>query len=140
MTTRVAAADAMYSLFLDNFTGFPTDKSRVECDNEAFTPPAGLPWARMAKRSNFSGQETLGGAGQRKFDRGGSLFVQFFAPLNSGSRELRGFADEAAKLFEGVSLSGNTIRFNSAEVREIGPSDGWYMIVMEAVFVYTETR
>jgi len=140
MTTRVAAADAMFSRFLDNFTGFPTNESRVECDNDSFTPPTDLPWVRLAKRSSTSSQESLGGVGLRKWERGGSLFMQFFGPLNTGSRTLRGHADEAAKLFEGVSLSGNTIRFTDAVVQEIGPSDGWYMIVVEASFVYTETR
>lgn len=140
MTTRVAAADAMYAQFLDNFTGFPTDSSRVVADNEDFTPPEGLPWARLAIRSNTSIQESHGGVGNRKFERAGSLFVQFFAPLNTGSSVLRGHADEAAKLLEGVSLSGNTVRLNNAVVREIGPTEGWYLIVVEAFFVYDETR
>lgn len=140
MTTRVAAANAMYAQFLDNFTGFPTDASRVEADNEQFKPPEALPWARLVIRSNSSKQESLGGTGLRKFERGGGLFIQFFAPLNSGSDDLRGYADEAAKLFEGTSLSGNSIRFTDAIVREIGPAEGWYLIVVEAIFVYDETR
>lgn len=138
MATLTEAREAIYDRFLTNYTALPA--ASIDADNEEFSPPAGAAWARLSVRHTGSVQESLGGIGYRKFTRIGSTFVQIFTPLNQGASEADTLAQAARVILEGVSLVGNTIRFTNVVVREIGPSDGWYLVVVEAFFEYTETR
>ena len=124
-------------------TTFVTDwgaTSVLTFDGEKFTPPADKPCVRVAIRHNVSDQESLGDVGNRKFLRTGSVFVQVFAPLDKGSKTADTLATTARNVFEGKTLSPEVIRFSGVEVREIGPSDGWYQTNVEAAFNYNETK
>lgn len=136
MTDIVAAREAIYQAFVDAWGA----TTAFTFDNEEFEPPADAAWARLAVRHNGSTQETLGRAGNRKFARFGSAFVQVFTPINQGAREADTLAKQAREVFEGVSLAGTTVRFYDVIVREVGPDGKWYQTNVEATFEYDETR
>jgi len=138
MTTLVEAREAIYEQFINNYTAIPA--ARITADNEQFTPPVDLAWGRFSVRHTGSAQESLGGVGNRKFNRLGSAFFQVFTPENQGTFEADTLAQAARVLLEGLSLSSNTIRFNGCDVREIGVNNGWYGVVVEGNFVYTDTK
>jgi len=138
MATIITAREAIYDHFLTNYVALPS--ARIDADNEDFTPPTEQSWARLSVRHLGSVQESLGGVGFRKFDRFGSCFVQIFIPLNDGVSEADTLAQAVITLLEGTSLSGNTIRFTNSQIRELGVENGWYVLVVETFFSYTETK
>lgn len=91
-------------------------------------------------RHNDRAQESLGGVGRRKFESGGSVFVQCFAPLDGGRASADTLAAVARTIFEGKTLSPEGIRFTSSVTRELGPDGAWYQINVESTFTYTETK
>lgn len=109
-------------------------------DNEAYDPPVGSSWVRLVVRHDDRQQESLGGTGRRKFESGGSVIAQCFAPLDSGAASADTVAQTVRGIFEGKTLTPEGIRFTSAVVREIGPTEDWYQINVEAFFTYTETK
>lgn len=138
MTTITDARTALYNQFYNNFTGVP--QARITFDNEKFDPPADVSWVRFTVRHFGGGQESLGDVGARKYSRTGIVLVQVFTPQDEGARPADLLAHEARTLLEGINLSGTTIRLNNAEIREIGLIDGYFLVVVEAAFEYTETR
>lgn len=138
MTTLVEAREAIYGHFLGNYTGLPA--AQITADNEAFDAPEDLAWGRLAVREFVGRQESLGGLGNRKFLRTGSVFFQIFTPADQGTEEADTLAQEARELLEGVKLDAKQIWLTNATVREIGPDGAWYNVVVEASYQYTETR
>lgn len=114
--------------------------SALTFDNEDFSPPAGLPWVRLAVRHESAQQESLGEPGARKFERLGRVFVQVFTPLDTGAATADNLASAARAVFEGKTLTPENIRFHAVTVREIGPDGAWYQVNVEAQFSYTETK
>lgn len=123
---------------------FTTDwgvTSPVQFDSEKFqTPVPTDDWVRVSVRHNSSSQESLGGVGNRKFMRGGSVFVQCFTPLDKGAKGADVLALTAKNIFEGKTFAPESIRFTDVVVREIGPSSGWYQTNVEASFNYDEIK
>jgi len=138
MVTIVEARTKIYELFLANYTALPA--AQVTADNENFETPEGLPWGRLSVRHATRAQESLGGLGLRKFTSVGAAFFQVFVPKDQGVKQADELAQAARVIFEGVSIYGNDIRFTSCDIREAGPEDGWYGLVVEALFQYTETK
>ncbi len=138
MATLQEAREAIYLKFLTDYTALPA--AQVTVDNEDFEPPSELAWGRLSVRHTGATQESLGGVGFRKFTRIASAFFQVFVPENQGVDEADVLAQAARDILEGISLVGNTIRFGSTAVREVGIEDGWYGIVVESFFQYTETK
>lgn len=136
MTTLTAATETMYDLFLDAW-GSTTS---VTADNESFDPPDNASWARISIRHNAGGQQTLGGVGDRKFFRRGSFFVQIYTTEGQGRNAGDILAAQARDVFEGVSITGTTVRFLDVIVRETGLDGKWYQHVVEATFEYEETK
>ena len=136
MTTLSAAKEAVYQRFVDNYTGVALD--RITFDNEDFDEPDTGNWVRLVVRNIGRAQDTLGKAGNRRFRSGATVFVQVYTEANTGVQQSDTLADEAAKIFEGVSFSG--LDFRSAMVRETGPDGKWYQSVVEAPFEYDEIR
>ena len=135
------ARERMYKAFSD---GWGTTTPFV-FDNESFKPPAKADFVRVAARHRDSAQETLGDVGNRKFERSGALFLQFFSPLNKGLGSATAGPDflvnKGRALFEGVTLAPENIRFTNVIVREIGPTeDGYYQTNAECLFGYTERK
>lgn len=135
MTTLAVAEQTIYSTFVTDW-GADTP---VELDNEPITPPANADWVRLVIRHNTSTQRSLGGIGNRKFMRGGEVFVQCFTPEGSGSTGARTLAATARAIFEGKTLLPGSIIFTDVVVREIGADRGWYQVNVEATFDYDET-
>lgn len=111
--------------------------------NEAFDPPVGATWARVSVQHVDSLQESLGKVGTRRFNRKALLFVQLFAPLDSGLNDLDTKAQIVRTTFEGTRIqsAGEDIRINAVDVAEIGPTDdGWYQMNVSAPVDYTEIR
>jgi hypothetical protein len=133
MTTLNDARGIIYAAFVAGIGATP-----FTLDNENYDPPTDAVWYRLAVRHADRNQESLGGLGARKFESEGSVFVQCFAPLDSGAALADTLAETARSIFEGKTLT--QIRFTSAAVREIGPTDDWYQINVEATFTYTETK
>ena len=123
---------------------FKTDwgvTSPLVFDNEKSVAPKPTDdWVRLSVRHNTSNQESLGGVGFRKFERGGSVFVQCFTPLDKGRAGADALAEAARNIFEGKTLSPESIRFTNTIVQEIGEDDGWYVVNVESLFTYTETK
>jgi len=96
------------------------------------------PWARVSVRHTVGGQETLGPAGSRIFERRGILLVQLFTPKDSGMQAGAVLANSARAIFEGVSFSG--VDCYNGQVREVGPDGKWFQHVAEVDFRYYETK
>jgi hypothetical protein len=139
MVTITEARELIYEEFLGSYAAIPS--ARITADNEQFDPPAGLSWGRFSVRHTGRSQESLGGVGRRKFTSRGSAFFQIFSPQDQGLATVDGLAQAAREVLEGISLSGNDIRFTDCDVRELGPDqDGWFGMTVEASFEYTETK
>jgi len=138
MTTITDARATLYTEFSTNFTGVPA--ARITFDNEKFDPPSDVSWVRFAVRHFGGGQESLGDAGARKFNRTGAAFVQVFVPQDTGVRDADILAQEARTIMEGKTLLSGAIRTFDSEIREIGLNDGYYMVIVETRFEFTETR
>lgn len=138
MTSLNDARGRIYGAFLAAWSATPA--TSITFDNEKYDPPAAGDWARLTVRHNARQQESLGGTGSRKFESGGTVFIQCFAPLDTGAARADALAQDAQGIFEGMTLLPEGIRFTSAVVREIGSTDDWYQINVEAEFTYTETK
>jgi hypothetical protein len=136
MTTLNDARGAIYGAFVAGWGA----TSPFLFDNEQFdSPPLGV-WARCVVRHAVRAQETLGGAGNRKFESLGSVIIQCFGPLDKGAAGVDTLAEVAQGIFEGKTLLPENIHFTSAPITEIGPTDDDYQINVEAFFTYTETK
>lgn len=136
MATLQAAREAMYQQFVTAW-GATTPYT---FDNEIFDPPEGVSWIRLSVRHTRSNQETLGGLGARKFRRGGACIVQVFAPQGQGVRAADILAQQARAIFEGITLVTGSLWFTDVIVQEVGESEGWYQINVEALFDYDEVK
>lgn len=137
MATLAQARERIYKAWTDAAV-LPT--AQFCFDNETFTPPTNLPWARIAVRHRLRGQETLGAVGLRKFESAGGIFVQCFVPLDKGLAAVDNLASLARAVFEGKVLLPEHIRCYGAAIREIGPDEAWYQVNVEASFTYDETK
>lgn len=136
MTGLNEARGAIYTAFVAAWGG----TSALDLDNEDFVPPVDLPWARLVVRHSTRGQISLGGVGARKFESVGSVIIQCFGPLESGTLEADTLAEVAMGILEGKTLSPEGINFTAARPIEIGAGDDHYQINVEALFSYIQTK
>lgn len=118
------------------WTGATTAPLTLE--NEKFDPPADAAWGRGVVRHFNREQESLGGIGNRKFESTGQCVVQCFGPLNDGTSPADALAVIVIDALEGKTISG--VRFFGATPREIGVTEDWFQINVEADFTYTTTK
>lgn len=123
MTTPNQAREAVYAQIEAVFSASAEiGPNGFAFDNEAFTPPPGNAWARVAFREALSAQGTLGPVGGRRFDRLATLVVEIHTPNDIGTQT----ADALVKLvrdnFEGVnvSLGAAVVHFTNCQVQELG--------------------
>lgn len=137
MTSLNEARESIYQLFN---TGWGTETAIV-FDQETFDG-ADDEWVRLSVRHLGSTQDTFGTAGNRKFERQGTAFVElFFRPDPvTAQTEIDRLAQKAKDIFEGNRISGTTLRFNDTPIRELGIVDEWYVVVVDAAFLYNETK
>lgn len=94
---------------------------------------------RVFVRHSDGDQDTLGGAGRRRFTRTGVVMVQVMAPFGDGFTLGDTLATVARNAFEGVSTP-NGVWFRRVAVKEIGKTGNFYQTNVTANFEYTETR
>jgi hypothetical protein len=139
VVSLVNARETIYQRFVDQW-GTTTP---YVFDNEAYSAPVESPWVRIAVRHAVSTLETIGGigvGGVNTFQRTGIVFAQVFTPLDQGLYQADVLSQQVRAIFEGVTLSSNAIRFTNAEIREIGPSENWYLTNVQATFQYDERK
>lgn len=139
MVSLQVAREAIYQRFATEWAA----TTQYSFDNEEFDPTDGTPWALLYVRHRFSTLECIGGLGNggfNTFQRVGTVTIRIFVPLDEGVDQADTLAQQARAVFEGVTLSSNAIRFSSVDVREEGPSGGWYSITVEAPFQYDERK
>lgn len=135
------AREALYTYFSTLWVdGVGDPLSEITFDNESYAPPENASWVRVAVRHVTSVQETLGSQGNRRFSRPGSVLVQVFTPTNAGMASMDTLCEKVREIFEGVSLTGTTLRLQSTTVREAGNDGKWNQAVAETPFEYDETR
>ncbi len=134
MTTLNEARESVYSRFETQW-GTTTE---FTFDNEEFTPTKSTQWARLTVRELDSNQQTLGRAGNRKFERRAVVNIQFFDALNVGVAGLDTLAELARTIFEGVEFDG--LAFDNTNVREQPADDTWKPFLFQAFFQYDEIK
>lgn len=137
MTTYLEAKERIYETFDTDFT----TTANVTFDNEKYDPPDNTSWVRLAVRHTGRQQESLGPVAGRKFESFGSVFVQCFAPLDTGAKTADTLAQAAQAVFEGKTIgAAERLRFTSVSIVEVGPGEDWHQVNVEAFFTYTETK
>lgn len=136
VATLNEARERIYQTFV---TGWGATSPFV-FDNEKLDTPVDTDWVRVSVRHTASRQDTLGAVGNRKFLRFGSVIVQCFSKEDGGAGAAGTLAITARNLFEGKTLSPEGIWFNAVDIREIGASEGWYQINVEATFSYEQVK
>lgn len=136
-TSLNGAREAIYQLF---YAGWGSETDLV-FDQGVYDGIADK-WCRLSVRHFGSNQETFGGVGDRKFERQGTVFVElFFKPDPTVAQsEIDRLSQKAKDIFEGNSVTGTSVRFNDTPIREIGIINEWYVVVVEASFLYNETK
>ena len=134
MTTLATARESIYQHFV---TGWGST-SAFTFDGEDFTPPESDPWVRLVVRHAASQQASLGGLGNRKFDRAGLVIVQVFTPLDQGAAAADVLVEKVMEIFEGKTI--DLIRFVSVTPQEIGPLEAWFQAGADCPFEWTETK
>ena len=95
-------------------------------------------WASVIVVETGGGQETLGGAGSRKFRRKAMVSIEIRTPKDSGSSEASTLAHAARTIYEATSFDG--LDFNNARVVPLGKGEKWTRHVVEADFEFTEEK
>lgn len=107
--------------------------------NLDFTPVTPLaPWVRFSVLPGEAFHATAGAPGANIVRHPGLITVQVFVPLNSGSVEALGLADDVAEIFRGYSSVG--IRCGAPWITHVGGAgdDGWYQVNVNIPFVRDE--
>lgn len=135
MTSIMQAKEAIAKVWADNWS------TPFQFENESFTPPQ-TAWARLVVRHSVSAQETLGGTGNRRFERTGSTLIQIFTPTNQGTAEGETLAVQARELFEGKTLVDHPVHFGAVTISEDGvtPDGEWMQHTVSAPFRYEEQK
>lgn len=77
-------------------------------------------WARATIRWSVAEQKTQGRAPSRKYNRGGLVIVDLFAPINEGVGKLAALAADARACLQGID--GDNLNIFEGESRN-GPDD-----------------
>lgn len=139
MTTLNEARSAVYTRFLDNFTGLPVE--RITFDNEEFESleQGSLNWVRLVVRSTTRQQDTIGRPSNRRYRSAATVIVQVYTQVNTGVKSSDSLVEEIQSIFEGVSFDG--LDFDEAATpTELGVDGRWYVATVEAPFDYDEIK
>lgn len=141
MTTLPEAVEAIVGRFVTRWALTAYGSVPYTLDGEvAFKPPSTGSYLRLAPRHYGAHQETLGEAGNRRFNRTGALLVDVFADHGKAPGSGLKLAHEVRHIFEGVALPGTTVYFQDVIVRELGVDGRWYRVQVEARFYYEELK
>lgn len=104
----------------------------VQYDNQDFTPPDNIMWARCNIRFGESRQASTGSPGNNIFRVTGLLIAQIFQPLNLGDKAALELADSIADAFRAVTASG--VVFKTPSVSNIGRDSAWWNVNVNCPF------
>lgn len=95
-------------------------------------------WVHLRIMHNTSRRLTVGGKGNRRFNRRGLITMQIFTEPGLGPKRADIIAEAVVKMFEGRSLPGFSVNFSNCEPRETGlDNDGRYNVTLaEVAFEY----
>lgn len=143
MTTLAEARDAINGRLRDAVDAYnaanSTSYSVYYEDVDKAEPGAREANFRIFIRHNEGDQDTLGGAGRRRFSRAGVVMVQVMAPFGDGFTLGDALVTVARNAFEGVSTP-NGVWFRRVSVKDVGKTGNFYQTNVTANFEYTETR
>lgn len=109
-------------------------------DKEETEKPTKEPWARVTLRHADGEQATLANHGsRRRWQRSGNLFVQVFTPVGEGLSRSYDLCKILTDALEGKSTARG-VWFRNVRLNEIGTSDAWYQINIEATWEYDEVK
>jgi hypothetical protein len=125
--------NAIVQRYLDTYDGVHP----IALDNQAFTPPesaTGIVWTRVSVQFTSGEQDSLGNTGNRKFIKGGFLYIQVFTPFGHATNGNDSLAEASLNLFEGVRL--NDLWFKDGRIVTVGEDGEWYQqnVVLEFEF------
>ena len=133
MTSLNVAREALYQAFVNGWAG-ATD---VVFQNDDYTEGS-TAWARFIVNNETAAQNSIGIVGNRHFERSGRIFVQIFIPINTGLAAGDTLAELAQTILEGKTISG--VHIYGVSVREVGPENNWFYMLVEAPFKYFTTK
>lgn len=105
-------------------------------ENADFTPPSGAMWARYTLMPTSIAPDTLGDAGQDRFE--GYMQLDLFAPENTGTRQMNELADTVRKqLYSGrrFAMEGQDVAIRKVEIGSRSRADVTSSVQMP-IFVY----
>ncbi len=143
MTTQNEARAAIYRAWISDFGStapFRLDNEKQIYGTQSTEIPQGSSWARLVVRHTSSNLDSLGPPGGRKFRRDGNVIVSVFTPLDTFTETVDAIVRTARQVFEGKTLTPNTVYFRAVSVNEIGPDGPWFQVNVTAPFHYFETK
>lgn len=127
-------------LILDQFTVGWAEATPIAYEDEEFNKPSDdSAYVRLSIKEMVSRQDTLGTAGNRKYVREGSAFVEIYVPEGAGTKAADDLAELVRTVLEGVRISGG-LWFLDTNVRETGPSNAYFAVVCESIFNYEQIK
>lgn len=97
-------------------------------------------WVRASYTNSSAGQSTMSEQGHAKrWDRNGTLYVQFFSPIKDPSalRTAKELAILAQRAYEAAGSQCGMI-FRDVRIDPVGPSESWFQMNLVARFEYEE--
>lgn len=101
--------------------------------------PSNDPWWQIIIRHAIGGQRTLGGEGNRLFERNGELIIALFDPAGKGLSESYNLAKPILDTFEGKS-SPSGVWFRDSRILEVGKNGNYYETQFITDFSYHEMK
>jgi hypothetical protein len=105
----------------------------VEYENTTFTPPSDTVWARVTVREGESFPADFGSSSIRRRTPG-VLFVNLFAPLNKGTKDVIVLADVVADKFSHADI-GSGLMFQTASIQRLGRVENEFQVNVTCPFV-----
>lgn len=125
------AAQLIRQRFSEEFEGVAA--CQVAYPNVKLSKPTGT-WARLTIRGGDARQVAVGA---KRIRRPGLVFVQVFVPEGQGAKDALDAAEQAADVFETMTIGG--IRFRAASIEPEGvDGSGWYMVIVRIPFQYDD--
>lgn len=96
-------------------------------------------WIQFVIRHASGRQASLGGVGNRDFERLGTAVAAIFVPIGKGLSESYDLAKTVADAYEGVQ-SPNGVWFRNVRIQEIGRDGQFHQTQVLVEFAYYETK
>ncbi len=90
--------------------------------NADFDTPNNAEWVRFSILNGNSSYRAFNKAKRHT----GVINIQIFAPVNSGTHTIRGYADTISTIFDGVEF--DDVICDMASIETIGTADRWHQI------------